>query len=166
MRIYVSTYAKYAAGNLTGKWLDLEDYSDKETFIEACRELHKDEQDPEFMFQDFEDVPSDTVSESSIDPAIWDFIELDEHERDVVEAYMDATGTNLEEALSEAQDRLIGYGMDRAEVAEEFLEGTGTLDEIPEHLRHYFDFDAYARDMEIEGYSTRLESTYYLFSGC
>jgi len=50
-RIYVGTYAKYNAGSIKGAWLDLEDYSDRDAFLEACRELHKDEQDPEFMFQ-------------------------------------------------------------------------------------------------------------------
>jgi len=42
-RIYVGTYAKYNSGSIAGKWLDLEDYSDKEAFLEACAELHKDE---------------------------------------------------------------------------------------------------------------------------
>ena len=48
-RVYVGTYAKYNNGSLFGKWLDLSDYSDKDEFLEACRELHEDEQDPEFI---------------------------------------------------------------------------------------------------------------------
>ena len=50
-RIYVGTYAKYNDGSIEGKWLDLSDYSDKEEFYEACRELHKDEEDPESEYQ-------------------------------------------------------------------------------------------------------------------
>ena len=46
-RIYVGTYAQYNNGSLFGEWLDLSDYSDKDDFLEACAELHKDEQDPE-----------------------------------------------------------------------------------------------------------------------
>ena len=42
-RVYVGTYNKYNNGSLFGKWLDLSDYSDKDEFMEACRELHKDE---------------------------------------------------------------------------------------------------------------------------
>lgn len=45
-RVYVGTYNKYNSGSLFGKWLDLSDYSDKDEFMEACRELHKDDQDP------------------------------------------------------------------------------------------------------------------------
>ena len=40
-RVYVGTYGKYNNGSLFGAWLDLSDYSDKEDFYEACRELHK-----------------------------------------------------------------------------------------------------------------------------
>ena len=56
-KVYVGTYAKYNNGSLSGAWLDLSDYSDKEEFYEACRELHKDEEDAEYMFQDWENVP-------------------------------------------------------------------------------------------------------------
>ena len=49
--------ASYNNGSLFGAWLDLSDYSDKEDFYEACRELHKDEEDAEYMFQDWENVP-------------------------------------------------------------------------------------------------------------
>ena len=37
-KVYVGTYAKYNNGSLSGAWLDLSDYSDKEEFYEACPE--------------------------------------------------------------------------------------------------------------------------------
>ena len=42
-RIYVGTYAKYNDGSIEGKWFDLSDFSDKDEFYEACKELHADE---------------------------------------------------------------------------------------------------------------------------
>ena len=63
-RVYVGTYNKYNSGTLLGKWLDLSDYSDKDEFLEACRELHKYEQDPKYMFQDYENIPETLISES------------------------------------------------------------------------------------------------------
>ena len=65
-RVYVGTYGKYNNGSLFGAWLDLSDYADKEEFYEACRELHKDEEDVEFMFQDYENIPENLISESWI----------------------------------------------------------------------------------------------------
>lgn len=63
-RLYVGTYAKYNNGSIEGKWLDLSDFSDAGEFMEACRELHSDEADPEFMFQDYEGFPADMYGEA------------------------------------------------------------------------------------------------------
>jgi antirestriction protein len=56
MKIYVGTYNKYNNGSIAGAWITLSDYNDAEQFIDACKELHKDEADPELMFQDFDDI--------------------------------------------------------------------------------------------------------------
>jgi antirestriction protein len=56
-KVYVGTYAKYNNGDLTGEWVDLTNFSNKEDFLEYCAELHSDESDPEFMFQDYENFP-------------------------------------------------------------------------------------------------------------
>lgn len=52
--LYVGTYKKYTAGSVSGAWLRLANYDCLNEFLAACRELHKDEATPEFMFQDFE----------------------------------------------------------------------------------------------------------------
>ena len=75
--VYVGTYGKYNNGSLFGAWLDLSDYADKEEFYEACRELHKDEEDAEFMFQDYENIPENLISESREHPGEFDFRKLD-----------------------------------------------------------------------------------------
>ena len=56
-KIYVGTYAKYNDGSLDGKWVDLTEYSDYDEFLAAMHELHSDEDDPEFMVQDYENFP-------------------------------------------------------------------------------------------------------------
>lgn len=56
-RCYVGTYGKYNAGSLDGAWLDLSDYKTYQDFLNACKELHKNERDPEFMIQDWEGLP-------------------------------------------------------------------------------------------------------------
>jgi antirestriction protein len=79
--LYCGTYAKYNNGSIDGKWLTLTDYEDAEEFLQACRELHKDEADPEFMFQDFEHFPDELYSESMGREEIqniYDWVNLDE----------------------------------------------------------------------------------------
>lgn len=56
-KCYVGTYGKYNNGDLFGKWLDLADYPTYSDFVQACKILHKGEYDPEFMIQDWENLP-------------------------------------------------------------------------------------------------------------
>ena len=56
-QVYVGTYRKYNEGSIKGGWLNLADYPKYGDFLTACKELHKDERDPEFMIQDTEDFP-------------------------------------------------------------------------------------------------------------
>lgn len=56
-KCYVGTYGKYNSGSIEGAWLDLADYATHSEFVAACRELHKNESDPEFMIQDWEGLP-------------------------------------------------------------------------------------------------------------
>lgn len=74
MKIYVSTYKKYNEGSLYGNWFDLEDYDDLYEFYMACRDFHNDEEDPEFMFQDYEEIPDNLIGESWIDQEIYQLL--------------------------------------------------------------------------------------------
>lgn len=84
-KLYVSTYAKYNAGSLQGEWLDLSDYADSEEFLDGCAALHSDESEPEFMFQDFEDMPKElyreSMGEKELD-AIYEWMEVTEKIQD------------------------------------------------------------------------------------
>ena len=54
MKVYVGTYGKYNAGSIDGAWIDLDKFNSYDEFLAACRKLHHDEHDPEFMIQDTE----------------------------------------------------------------------------------------------------------------
>lgn len=146
MRIYVGTFKKYNEGSLYGKWLNLYDYVDHDDFIEDCKALHADEADPEFHFQDWEDLPEGTVTECTVDEALWDFMYLDGNEQTIVIAWMDGTNDSLSVALGRALENHIGEYKDEAEYGrisfkEQFDES------IQNSLFCYIDFDRYGRDM-------------------
>lgn len=65
-KCYVGTYGKYNDGSLAGAWLDLSNYETYQDFLKACRELHKNERDPEFMIQDWESLPDGFCAEEWI----------------------------------------------------------------------------------------------------
>lgn len=146
MRIYVGTYAKYNSGNLFGAWMDLTDYPCKQDFVEAAQELHKDEADPELMFQDWECIPASLVGKSWVAPEAWEI--MDEGDQEAVAAYLDIFGAW---DADDFQDRYRGQWSSWLEMAEELLDETGELEAIPESLRRYFDYDAYARDLRLGG---------------
>lgn len=149
-RVYVGTYAKYNSGNLFGKWLDLDDYSDKDSFLEACRELHKDESDPELMFQDHESVPAGMVSESHISDDLWEWLALDDDDKELLAVYREHVRDDAD--ISEARDAFIGNGYStEADWAAQYLEETGGLEGVPKHLENYIDFESYARDARLGG---------------
>ena len=90
-KIYVGTYAKYNSGSLGGQWVDLSDFSDKDEFYEYITDLHKDEADPEFMFQDLDDNSGflrKFAGESSIDEKYFELMdEIQDWDEDRIEAY-------------------------------------------------------------------------------
>lgn len=73
--VYVGTYRKYNEGSIFGKWLKLSEYTDKEEFYTACRELHQDEEDPEFMFQDYENIPNGLIDECWLSNNVFKVLE-------------------------------------------------------------------------------------------
>lgn len=149
-RIYVGTYAKYSSGSIAGKWLDLDDYTDKESFLEACKELHKDEQDPEFMFQDYEGFPKAYYSESYIPDGLFDWLELDDDDRELLAVYQE--GIDDSGDVEQAREAFMGRGYNsEADWAAEWLEETGGLEDVPDRLKNYIDFAAYARDASYSG---------------
>ncbi len=129
-RLYVGTYAKYNAGSIAGDWLNLEDYPDRDAFLEACAELHKDETDPEFMFQDFEGFPRAWYSESSAPPDIfWEWLELSDEERAAFGVYADNMGGDV--TVEDFREAYQGAWDSGAAFAENIAEECG---EIPKDL--------------------------------
>lgn len=147
--IWCGTYAKYNAGNLHGKWFDLEDFTNKDDFMDACRELHKDEHDPEFMFQDFSNFPRRLYGESHIDDKLWDWLELDEDDREMFEVYLDEV--NQDGTFENAQEAFDGKHASESDWAREALNDQGFFHEAPDIFETYFDFEAYARDLRLGG---------------
>lgn len=142
-RVYVGTYAKYNNGRIAGQWLDLEDYSDREEFLAACAELHSDESDPEYMFQDHEGFPEGTVGESYISDEAFEFAALSEDDRElfkVYRAHIDQTGT-----IDQAREAYRGQYESAAAYVQETVEETNV---IPEFLAAYINWKDMAYDWE------------------
>ena len=73
--VYVGTYEKYNNGSIDGAWLKLQDYKDADAFYQKCKDLHSDEVDPEFMIQDFENMPG-SFSETEDVKEVYEKLEI------------------------------------------------------------------------------------------
>lgn len=156
--VCVGTYHKYNCGSLFGMWMDLTKFADFEEFMNACRFLHNDESCPELMFQDYENYPEEWYSESFMGEVHFNMIqryaELDD--KDVFDAFMDVRGGDYdsddESVFDEYTDKFCGVYDSKAEFAEQLADETCMLDNVPESMRDYIDFDAMARDLFICDY--------------
>lgn len=161
-RIYVGTYHKYNCGNLAGQWLDVEDYSDKDDFLEACAKLHADETDPEFMFQDHEGIPSKYIGESFVAKELWeDFLSLNENEREIIELYYENCDDSSDP--SDVLERFEGKFDNGQEYVREFLDSTGDIKEVPEWLQNHIDFESIWQDWKHDKDTFRANGELYVF---
>jgi len=71
-RIYVGTYAKYNNGSLQGEWAELSDFYDLDDFMKRCAEIHEDEENPEYMFQAWEEIPDCLIDEGHLEENVFE----------------------------------------------------------------------------------------------
>lgn len=146
--VYVGTYHKYNSGSLFGTWLDLTKFDDYDEFIDICRQLHADEEDPELMFQDYECYPKEYYSESCMDEDTFDKIieysSLSEDEREALEDYF-ALGNEYD--LDRFHEAYCGEWDSEEAFAEHIIEECFDIDTMMGSLSSYFDYERYARDL-------------------
>lgn len=164
MRIYVGTYGKYNNGSIAGAWMDVEDYASKEEFYAACQELHSDEDDAELMFQDWEGIPACLIRESWVHDGLFELAALDEDTSNLVLAYIDDIGLSdadtIHDVIERAQDACYGRFDSDLDFAYEYIDDTGMLANVPDNIRCYFNYGAFARDLMMDFF----ESNGYYFS--
>ena len=146
-RIYVGTYAKYNDGDLSGEWVDLTDFAyDYEGFVKHCREIHKDEKDPEFMIPDYEGYPSSMYHEGGLPSEeefdkIIELYELDDSEKNAYAAYLELGYSD--DSIEAFREHYYGKYEDDNTLGYEIVEEMG----MPQNPEMYFDYERFGRDL-------------------
>lgn len=157
-QIYVGTYRKYNEGSLFGKWMQLSDYSDLEEFIEACKELHKDEEDPELMFQDWEEIPEGLINESWLSEDFFEFRDVVEtlknEDQDAFMVWVDFDSQDLANEdpynlVSKFRSAYHGKYTSEEDFAYQLVINGYDLSEFSQT---YFDYEKFARDLFMTDY--------------
>lgn len=153
IRIYLTNLGKYNEGELVGKWVDLPTTNG---FDEHLEEIGINEKYEEWFITDYEtDIDGLEIGEYSNIEELDELAEilenLQDYDKEVVEALI-SEGYTLQNALDKKDDCMIYYNCnDMEDVAREYIEQCGLLNDVSDILQNYFDFEAYGRDMGIEG---------------
>lgn len=158
--IYVTSLSDYNAGLHHGRWINC--LQDSETVWEEINALLASSPTAaaqtglaaeEWAIHDY-DFSGVSLSEYEDIENLCALAEaLDEHDDPAAFiAFRECNDFNdVTDALAAFNDAYQGTYGSLEDWAEQFAEETGLLDSIPENLRYYFDFEAYARDAEISG---------------
>lgn len=155
--IYVGTYAKYNSGSIAGAWIDLTLIKDEQYFYDLCRDLHSDEADPEFMFQDWQNIPDRLISESWISENLFNEIhELEDLSDDEKEAYQEYCKNQCDDSITidDFREHWHGNWDSEEKFADNLAEELGYLDAMEKAglNPYYWDSAAFARDLFISDY--------------
>lgn len=88
---------------------------------------------------------------------------LSDDELIAFQAYLEQYANNIEQALEEVRqgNYRIYYNCDNMEdVAYQVVNDCGLLDGVSETLKGYFDYEAYGRDMDIEGTFIQIDNSF------
>lgn len=147
MKVYIVNLGKYVEGEAAGAWFTLP--VDKEVVAER---LGLGGVYEEVAIHDYE-LPFYIGEYESLDELnrLAEVIgELPDDIRDNLSDLVDEFGSV--DGVAEAAEDLLYYdGCSVEEVARELIEDSGALDGLREDLRGYFDYEAYARDLKLNG---------------
>jgi antirestriction protein len=151
--IYCGTYAKYNDGCLRGLWIDLSSFDDYNDFINFCKAIHADEEDPELMFQDYQGFPRDYYCESCMGEEtfykIYDYVQMCKlHGADAVDDYAE-----LGHDLADFEEAYCGFWDSEEDFARHIVDECYDLDKSMGSLSQYFDYEAFGRDLFMYDYT-------------
>ena len=170
---YITNLGKYNEGVLAYKLISFS--IDEDELNEALKEIgckYTDENGvvhnplyEEYFFSDWEcEIPFEFGEYESISDVndIAERVEnLTDYELDVLKVILEEHTSDVDEALRivEGGNYVMWSGESMADVAERMAIEFGDLDDVPERLQHYIDYEAWGRDLAIEG--TFLEGDGY-----
>ena len=151
--VYVGTYGKYNDGSLCGLWIDLSSFSDYHEFIDFCKAIHADEEDPELMAQDYEAFPRQWYNESFMSEEDFDHIQeytelCDKYDVDAVDDYME-----FADELDNFEEAYCGEWDSEEDFARHIVEECWDIERTMGDLSRYFDYEAFGCDLFMWDYN-------------
>ena len=147
-RIYVASLSDYNAGRLVGAWIDLDAYTDVDTLHEAIAAMLAKSPEPiaeEWAIHDYEGFGDIHLDEYESLETVANLANAITEHGDAFAAW--ATDDYRRENPDKFQDQYLGQYKDRETYAQEDATLCDMLDQLPNNLGSYFNWEAYARDL-------------------
>ena len=165
LNIFITNLGKYNEGNLIGEWVTL---PTTERELEAVYErIGINEEYEEMFITDYEtDIEGLEVGEydniDELNELAEELENLDEAEQKAIQAML-LDGYEFEDALEKVTDgdfNIYHNCKDMTDIAYEVVEECGYLENVPENVTRYFDYEAFGRDLDIEGKFYYIDGDY------
>lgn len=163
LKIFISNLKEYNNGKIIGEWVSLP----CEGLEEVLNKISNNGND-ELFISDYEtDISNLKISEYDdilqLNEIAEEIEEMREDELIALQAYLEQYANDMEQALDEVRqgNYRIYYNCDNMEdVAYQVVNDCGLLDGVPEEVKIYFDYEAYGRDMDIEGTFIQIDNSF------
>lgn len=157
---YITNLGKYNEGILIGEWITFP--IDDEELEKVLERIGINDEYEEIFFTDWETEIGCGFGEyediESVNELAEQLEEIEMHDDlEKLEAIIEATGYGLEEAIDEMDNAIYWSGYTLEEVAQEIVDECYGGQKVDEIFFRYFDYEAFARDLEFDGYT---ETTY------
>ncbi len=155
INIFITNLGKYNEGELIGEWVTLP--ISEEELKKVCERIGINEDYEEYFITDYEcDFMKigEYESISSLNEIAEKISELDEKEKKVAKALISECSYTIDEAIEKVNngDYIIYYDCnDITDVAYQVVEECGYLNDVPDTVTRYFDYESFGRDLGIEG---------------
>ena len=145
----------YNNGLLISREFDLTQFANLDDLHEAISEwladvtsnmMQDDEIREEWIVADAEDVPSRYLGTYDLDPEFFEFLEV----CNALDSSIVMAGVDAGIPLDSIEEAYRGHYESDTELAYNFVDETGMLDNMPETIKCYFDFEAFGRDLAMD----------------
>ena len=146
--LYCGTYGKYNSGKLCGMWVNVSTFESYDDFTNFCKAIHADENDPELMYQDFENMSRSLYHESMGEEEFENILKYcklcDDYWVSAVDDFLEWYSV---EDLDMMQYSYAGVYDSKEDFARELVNECYNIEKMMGNLADYFDYDALARDL-------------------
>ena len=159
MKVFITNLGRYNEGYLVGKWVKLP--VDDETLDKVLTEIGINEQYEEYFITDHEneivgigDVISEYSSVAALNKLAQRLEMLSDADADKLGAVLEYEACRSVSEVIDLLDELDEFDLlpdveDDEDLGYYYVEECGSI-YIPEHLKNYFDYEAFGRDVRLE----------------